>query len=73
MESLLLLTTGAFKVNTIWKLFVVTLNIVWIFVFAVVLQKLCKQIQGKIDVVDEERYDCEAKVIKNNKDVCHAP
>ncbi|XP_022610350.1 troponin I, slow skeletal muscle-like [Seriola dumerili] len=33
------------------------------------LQKLCKQIHAKIDVVDEERYDCEAKVIKNNRDI----
>ncbi|XP_071356511.1 troponin I, skeletal, slow c [Trachinotus anak] len=33
------------------------------------LQKLCKQIHAKIDVADEERYDCEAKVIKNNRDI----
>ncbi|KAF7662073.1 hypothetical protein LDENG_00247060 [Lucifuga dentata] len=33
------------------------------------LQKLCKQIHEKIDVVDEERYDYEAKVIKNNKEI----
>ncbi|KAJ8411223.1 hypothetical protein AAFF_G00172290 [Aldrovandia affinis] len=33
------------------------------------LQKLCKQLHAKIDVVDEERYDCEAKVIKNNRDI----
>ncbi|KAM9352072.1 troponin I, skeletal, slow c [Symphorus nematophorus] len=33
------------------------------------LQKMCKQIQEKIDTVDEERYDCEAKVIKNNRDI----
>nr|XP_046249713.1 troponin I, skeletal, slow c [Scatophagus argus] len=33
------------------------------------LQKLCKQIHAKIDMVDEERYDCEAKVIKNNRDI----
>ncbi|KAL2092940.1 hypothetical protein ACEWY4_010252 [Coilia grayii] len=33
------------------------------------LQKLCKQLHAKIDVVDEERYDCEAKVIKNGKDI----
>lgn len=32
-------------------------------------QNLCKQLHEKIDVVDEERYDCEAKVIKNNRDV----
>ncbi|XP_028823292.1 troponin I, skeletal, slow c [Denticeps clupeoides] len=33
------------------------------------LQKLCKQLHAKIDVVDEERYDCEAKVYKNNRDI----
>uniref|UniRef100_A0A8D0CQT9 Troponin I, skeletal, slow c n=2 Tax=Sander lucioperca TaxID=283035 RepID=A0A8D0CQT9_SANLU len=33
------------------------------------LQKLCKQMHEKVDMVDEERYDCEAKVIKNNKDI----
>uniref|UniRef100_A0A672Q3T2 Troponin I, skeletal, slow c n=1 Tax=Sinocyclocheilus grahami TaxID=75366 RepID=A0A672Q3T2_SINGR len=33
------------------------------------LQKLCRQLNAKIDVVDEERYDFEAKVNKNNKDV----
>ncbi|XP_023259710.1 troponin I, slow skeletal muscle-like [Seriola lalandi dorsalis] len=33
------------------------------------LQKLSKQIHAKIDVVDEERYDSEAKVIKNNRDI----
>ncbi|CAG5958082.1 troponin I, skeletal, slow c [Menidia menidia] len=33
------------------------------------LQKLCKQMHEKIEVVDEERYDCEAKVIKNIRDI----
>ncbi|XP_048879194.1 troponin I, slow skeletal muscle-like [Brienomyrus brachyistius] len=33
------------------------------------LQNLCKQLHEKIDVVDEERYDCEAKVVKNNRDI----
>ncbi|XP_029289841.1 troponin I, skeletal, slow c isoform X2 [Cottoperca gobio] len=33
------------------------------------LQVLCKQIHEKIDKVDEDRYDCEAKVIKNYKDI----
>lgn len=33
------------------------------------LQNLCKQLHAKIDVVDEERYDYEDKVIKHNKDV----
>ncbi|XP_030281780.1 troponin I, skeletal, slow c [Sparus aurata] len=33
------------------------------------LQKLCRQIHEKIEVVDEERYDCEAKVFKNNRDI----
>lgn len=32
-------------------------------------QNLCKQLHSKIDVVDEERYDCESKVSKHNKDV----
>uniref|UniRef100_A0A8C4ICI6 Troponin I, skeletal, slow d n=2 Tax=Dicentrarchus labrax TaxID=13489 RepID=A0A8C4ICI6_DICLA len=33
------------------------------------LQKICKQLHSKIDVVDEERYDCESKVNKHNKDI----
>ncbi|KAL7827851.1 hypothetical protein AOLI_G00310030 [Acnodon oligacanthus] len=33
------------------------------------LQNLCKQLHAKIDVVDEERFDCESKVDKNNKDI----
>ncbi|XP_046720534.1 troponin I, skeletal, slow c isoform X2 [Silurus meridionalis] len=33
------------------------------------LQKLCRQLHTKIDVVDEERYDFEAKVNKNNKEI----
>ncbi|KAF7670028.1 hypothetical protein LDENG_00074350 [Lucifuga dentata] len=33
------------------------------------LQNLCKQLHAKIDVVDEERYDCESKVNKHNKDI----
>ncbi|XP_028306472.1 troponin I, skeletal, slow d [Gouania willdenowi] len=33
------------------------------------LQNLCKQLYAKIDVVDEERYDCESKVNKHNKDI----
>uniref|UniRef100_A0A3P9N4Y7 Troponin I, slow skeletal muscle-like n=1 Tax=Poecilia reticulata TaxID=8081 RepID=A0A3P9N4Y7_POERE len=33
------------------------------------LQKLCKQLHEKIDIVDEERYDCEHKVSKHNKDL----
>lgn len=33
-------------------------------------QQLCKDIHAKIEVVDEERYDCEAKVFKNSRDVC---
>ncbi|TRY58659.1 hypothetical protein DNTS_024799 [Danionella cerebrum] len=33
------------------------------------LQKLCRQLHARIDNVDEERYDFEAKVIKNNKDI----
>lgn len=32
-------------------------------------QTLCKQLHSKIDVTDEERYDCESKVSKHNKDV----
>ncbi|XP_044049286.1 troponin I4b, tandem duplicate 2 [Siniperca chuatsi] len=33
------------------------------------LQALCKELHHKIDVVDEERYDIEAKVAKNNKEI----
>uniref|UniRef100_A0A8C1IKK4 Troponin I, skeletal, slow c n=1 Tax=Cyprinus carpio TaxID=7962 RepID=A0A8C1IKK4_CYPCA len=33
------------------------------------LQKLCRQLNAKIEVVDEERYDFEAKVNKNNRDI----
>ncbi|KAJ0057718.1 hypothetical protein NL108_013717, partial [Boleophthalmus pectinirostris] len=31
--------------------------------------KICKQLHARIDVVDEERYDCESKVNKHNKDI----
>lgn len=37
--------------------------------FYIYLQNLCKQLYQKIDVVDEERYGYEDKVIKHNKDV----
>uniref|UniRef100_A0A8C9ZPJ0 Uncharacterized protein n=1 Tax=Sander lucioperca TaxID=283035 RepID=A0A8C9ZPJ0_SANLU len=33
------------------------------------LQALCKDMHHKIDVVDEERYDIDAKVTKNYKEV----
>ncbi|KAG7273034.1 hypothetical protein CRUP_017511 [Coryphaenoides rupestris] len=33
------------------------------------LHNLCKQLHSKIDLVDEERYDWEHKVIKHNKDI----
>ncbi|XP_031715113.1 troponin I, slow skeletal muscle-like [Anarrhichthys ocellatus] len=33
------------------------------------LQKICRQLHTKIDIVDEERYDCESKVGKHNKDI----
>ncbi|TSK13127.1 Troponin I, slow skeletal muscle [Bagarius yarrelli] len=33
------------------------------------LQNLCKQLYEKIDIVDEERYDCESKVMKHNTDI----
>ncbi|XP_028286595.1 troponin I, slow skeletal muscle-like [Parambassis ranga] len=33
------------------------------------LQNLCKELHGKIDVVDEERYDIAAKVTKNEKEI----
>ncbi|XP_057185546.1 troponin I4b, tandem duplicate 3 [Triplophysa rosa] len=33
------------------------------------LQNLCKEQHQKIDVVDEERYDIEAKVKKNEKEI----
>lgn len=33
------------------------------------LQNLCKELHQKIDVADEERYDVNAKVVKNNMEV----
>ncbi|XP_029951851.1 troponin I, slow skeletal muscle-like [Salarias fasciatus] len=33
------------------------------------LQTLCKDLHQKIDVVDDERYDIEAKVVKNEKEI----
>uniref|UniRef100_A0A3P8VH17 Troponin I, slow skeletal muscle-like n=2 Tax=Cynoglossus semilaevis TaxID=244447 RepID=A0A3P8VH17_CYNSE len=33
------------------------------------LKALCRQLHEKIDIVDEERYDCEYKVGKHNKDI----
>ncbi|XP_073679356.1 troponin I, slow skeletal muscle [Garra rufa] len=33
------------------------------------LQKLCQELHAKIDVVDEERYDIEAKVLLNKREV----
>ncbi|CAL9683186.1 unnamed protein product [Knipowitschia caucasica] len=33
------------------------------------LQNICKQLHARIDEVDEERYDCESKVNKHNKDI----
>ncbi|XP_030622461.1 troponin I, slow skeletal muscle-like [Chanos chanos] len=33
------------------------------------LQALCRELHQKIDVIDEERYDIEAKVAKNQKEI----
>uniref|UniRef100_UPI003AAD1225 troponin I, slow skeletal muscle-like isoform X1 n=2 Tax=Centroberyx gerrardi TaxID=166262 RepID=UPI003AAD1225 len=33
------------------------------------LQALCRDLHHKIDVVDEERYDIEVKVVKNDKEI----
>ncbi|XP_049611151.1 troponin I, slow skeletal muscle [Syngnathus scovelli] len=33
------------------------------------LQDLCKQLHDKIDLVDEERYDIEAKVLLNTREI----
>ncbi|XP_057701977.1 troponin I, slow skeletal muscle-like isoform X1 [Corythoichthys intestinalis] len=33
------------------------------------LQKLCEELHSKIDVVDEERYDIEAKVLHNTREI----
>ncbi|XP_061687249.1 troponin I, slow skeletal muscle-like [Syngnathoides biaculeatus] len=33
------------------------------------LQKLCEELHSKIDVVDEERYDIEAKVMHNAREI----
>lgn len=32
-------------------------------------QELCRELHAKIDVVDEERYDIEAKVLHNTREV----
>lgn len=32
-------------------------------------QELCQELHAKIDVVDEERYDIEAKVLHNTREV----
>lgn len=44
-----------------------SINLIWL---SFCLQALCKELHHKIDVVDEERYDIDAKVAKNNKEVC---
>ncbi|MGH0160375.1 UNVERIFIED_CONTAM: hypothetical protein FKN15_039299 [Acipenser sinensis] len=33
------------------------------------LQELCRELHSKIDIVDEERYDIEAKVIHNTREI----
>ncbi|XP_031438540.1 troponin I, slow skeletal muscle-like [Clupea harengus] len=33
------------------------------------LQHLCEQLHAKLGTTDEERYDCEEKVTKHNKDI----
>ncbi|XP_028815111.1 troponin I, slow skeletal muscle-like [Denticeps clupeoides] len=33
------------------------------------LQNLCRDLHHRIDVVDEERYDIESKVVKNDKEI----
>ncbi|KAM6942547.1 troponin I, fast skeletal muscle-like [Xenentodon cancila] len=33
------------------------------------LQELCRQLHKQIDLVDEERYDMQMKVIKSNKEI----
>ncbi len=35
------------------------------------VQNLCKELHQKIDVVDEERYDIESKVTKNEREVSY--
>lgn len=35
----------------------------------VYVQDLCRELHAKIDVVDEERYDIEAKVMLNTREV----
>ena len=35
------------------------------------VQDLCKELHSKIDEVDEERYDIEAKVMLNTREVNH--
>lgn len=36
------------------------------------IQTLCEELHAKIDVVDEERYDIEAKVLHNTREVTEA-
>lgn len=38
----------------------------------VYIQDLCRELHQKVDVVDEERYDIEAKVMLNTREV-HIP
>ncbi|XP_077458496.1 troponin I type 1b (skeletal, slow) [Stigmatopora argus] len=33
------------------------------------LQKLCEELHSKIDIVDEERYDTEVKVLHNSREI----
>lgn len=35
------------------------------------MKAFCEELHAKIDVVDEERYDIEAKVLHNNREVTH--
>lgn len=46
-----------------------TLSINFLIWFSFCPQALCRELHHKIDVVDEERYDIEVKVAKNNKEV----
>lgn len=37
------------------------------------VQDLCRELHEKVDVVDEERYDIEAKVMLNTREVHIVP
>lgn len=47
------------------------MSILFIFLFFSPAQELCKELNRKIDIVDDTRYDLEVKIVKNEKEVQH--